>query len=408
MNTRSVALVLVDRANYGRLKPVAEAIHAHPKLALSVVAAGSMVLPRFGRPVEQVCADGLPVEAELYLEVEGSSPTAMARSVGLGIIEFSSAFDRLAPEVVVIIGDRYEALAAAVAATYQGRCVVHLQGGEQSGSLDESARHAITKLAHFHVPATEHAKATLLRLGESRSTILAVGCPSVDLALSLPAEPLPVAINETGSGADIALDAPYLLAAYHPDTSSFGREGADAEAFLAGLEALRMPTVLMWPNIDAGADRVAKTVRHFRQHAHRWLRTATNLPPREYLSLLRSAAVAVGNSSSFVREAALFGTPVVLVGGRQQGRERGAHALTVPADAVAIEEACRYQVDRGRYAPDSRWGTQPVSPRLAEAIATLEPYRQKRLAWAEDAMESGDKAVPELRNSVPLRPGRHT
>lgn len=152
MKQRKVLVLLVDRANYGRLKPVMHAIQRHPALALQVLAAGTMVLERFAQPVQEVRKDGFPVDGEVYIELEGSTPLTMAKSVGFATIEFASEFHRLRPDVVVIIGDRYEALAATIAAAYMNLCVLHIQGGEVSGSIDESTRHAISKFSHYHFP----------------------------------------------------------------------------------------------------------------------------------------------------------------------------------------------------------------------------------------------------------------
>src|SRR6266480_5549463 len=160
---RKVCVVLVDRANYGRLKPVMKAIAAHPKLELQVLAAGTMVLERFDQPVRVVRSDGFPVDGEIYIELEGSTPATMAKSVGFGVVEFASEFQRLKPEVVLLIGDRYEALSAALSAAYMNIPIVHMQGGEVSGSIDESARHCISKLAQYHYPATARAKDFLIR-----------------------------------------------------------------------------------------------------------------------------------------------------------------------------------------------------------------------------------------------------
>ena len=179
---RKVCVVLVDRANYGRMKPVMQAIAAHPDLELQVLAAGTMVLERFQQPVKIVRQDGFDIHGEIYMELEGSTPATMAKSVGFGVVEFASEFQRLKPDLVLLIGDRYEALAAALAAAYMNLCIAHIQGGEVSGSIDESARHAISKFAHYHFPSTQRSAAYLRRMGERPDTILAIGCPSSDIA----------------------------------------------------------------------------------------------------------------------------------------------------------------------------------------------------------------------------------
>src|SRR5579885_2795965 len=314
-----------------------QAIAERPELELQVIAAGTMVLERFGFPIDVLKRDGFDIDGEIYIELEGSTPATMAKSVGFGVVEFAGEFQRLAPDVVLLIGDRYEALAAAIAAAYMNICIVHIQGGEVSGSIDESARHAITKFAHYHFPSTRRSAEYLLRMGERPETILGIGCPSSDIARSLDPAPPAEAINATGSGAYIDPQQPFQLVIFHPTTTEYGGEQAQMRELLLALEAVHMPTLLLWPNIDAGSDQISKAIRVFRdQSAPDWLRTVTNLKPDDYLRVLMSAACAIGNSSSFVRDASYFGTPVVLLGDRQEGRETDLHVTRVPARSVDI------------------------------------------------------------------------
>ena len=379
---RKVCVILVDRANYGRLKPVMKAIDADPDLELQVIATGTMVLRRFDSPVKVVEEDGFRLDEKIYIELEGSTPTTMAKSLGFGIVEFSSAFQRLEPDVVLIIGDRYEALAAAVSAAYMNICIAHLQGGEVSGSIDESARHAISKLAHFHFPSTQRSADYLVRMGEDPATILAVGCPSSDLARQLDWRLDPEVINGRGHGVEIEVDEPYLLAVFHPTTTEFGGEQAQILELLEGLERLARPTVLLWPNIDAGSDSIGKAIRVFRTNRQpEWLRVATNFEPENYHRVLANAACAIGNSSSFVRDAGFFGTPVVLVGDRQFGRETAEHVFSCAPIASLIVEKVEKQLAHGRYEAATLYGDGYVSAQIAEALGALRPYVQKRLNY---------------------------
>jgi UDP-hydrolysing UDP-N-acetyl-D-glucosamine 2-epimerase len=383
---RKVCVVLVDRANYGRLKPVLRSMTQRPELEVQIVAAGTMVLERFGQPVNIVKADGFQVEGEIYIELEGSTPATMAKSVGFAMVEFASEFQRLKPEVVLLIGDRYEALAAAVSAAYMNLCIVHIQGGEVSGSIDESARHAISKFAHYHFPSTQRSAEYLLRMGERPDTILGTGCPSSDIARQLNGSPLLAhTINNTGSGSPIDIARPFHLVIFHPTTTTYGGEQKQMNELLAALNASPMQTILLWPNIDAGADHISKAIRVFRETvAPDWLRTITNLMPEDYLKVLSRAACAIGNSSSFVRDASYFGTPVVLVGDRQEGRETDAHVThTVPVRET-ISEAIRKQLQAGRYPASSLYGDGYVSERIAEKIVHIPLYRQKRLHYIYD------------------------
>ena len=382
-NRRKVCVVLVDRANYGRMKPVMQALKDRPSLDLQVVAAGTMVLERFDLPVRVVRNDGFTVNGEIYIELEGSTPTTMAKSVGFGVVEFASEFQRLKPDVVVLIGDRYEALAAAIAAAYMNITLVHIQGGEVSGSIDESARHAITKFAHFHFPSTRRAAEYLMRMGEREDTILGTGCPSSDIARQLSRKLTPEVVNARGAGIEIDVTKPFLLVVFHPTTTEFGGEQRQMQVLLSALDSLKVQTLVLWPNIDAGSDHISKAIRVYRSQGHAsWMRTITNLTPEDYLKVLATTACAVGNSSSFVRDAGYFGTPVVLVGNRQNGRETDEHVVRVDAEMDKIVTAIKSQLAHGRYAPSTLYGDGHVAERIAAGIENLKPYLQKQLAFA--------------------------
>lgn len=382
---RKVCVVLVDRANYGRLKPVMTAIRELPELQLQVIAAGTMVLERFDSPVKVVQADGFTVDGQIYTELEGSTPATMAKSVGFGVVEFASEFQRLKPDVVLIIGDRYEALSAALAAAYMNLCIVHLQGGEVSGSIDESARHCISKLSQFHFPATKRSAEYLVKMGERPDTVLGVGCPSSDIARTLDAQLDDQVVNGRGAGVKIDVSKPFLLVVFHPVTTEFGGETRQMEELMVAIDQVDVPTVLLWPNIDAGADHISKTIRAYRVLKKDLpLRTITNLTPENYLKVLAGSACAIGNSSSFVRDAGFLGTPVVLVGNRQECRERDVHVTQVPAESGPISKAIRAQLAHGKFPPSTLYGDGHVAERIAAAVAKLTPYVQKRLAFASN------------------------
>jgi UDP-hydrolysing UDP-N-acetyl-D-glucosamine 2-epimerase len=382
---RTVCVVLVDRANYGRLKPVMQAIKDHEELELQVLAAGTMVLERFDLPVKIVRADGFDVHGEIYIELEGSTPVTMAKSVGFGVVEFASEFQRLKPDLVLLIGDRYEMLAAAIAAAYMNLCTAHIQGGEVSGSIDESARHAISKFANYHFPSTHRSAEYLVKMGERPDTVLAIGCPSSDIARRLDRRIDSNIVNVRGSGVPLDLSLPFLLVVFHPTTTEYGGERRQMEEILAALDQLQMPTLMLWPNIDAGADHISKAIRVARDNTKsKWLRTVTNLPPEDYLRVLAGATAAIGNSSSFVRDASYFGTPVVLVGRRQEGREADVHVSACEPTREAVYSTLRAQLDHGRYSPSTLYGSGEVSSAIANAIARMSPYLQKRLHYIHE------------------------
>jgi UDP-hydrolysing UDP-N-acetyl-D-glucosamine 2-epimerase len=383
MSKRKISVVLVDRANYGRLKPVLHALKQHPDLELQLVCTGTMVLERFGAPVNVVKEDGFTVDSEIYIELEGSVPATMAKSLGFAVIEFASEFQRLKPDIVLIIGDRYEAFAAGIAAAYMNICTAHIQGGEVSGSIDESARHCLTKLAQYHFPATKRAADYIERMGERKDTVFHVGCPGGDIALGLDKK-LPRRVFERGIGGPIDPAKPYMLVIVHPITTEFGMERDETERLIQAMAKLNHQTVWLWPNIDAGSDHVSSAIRTYREkHDANWLRLVKNYPPDVYLKVLANAACVVGNSSSFIRDSSFFGTPVVLVGDRQDGREVAENVVFVDYQADSIARAIRKQLDHGRYAPSQLYGDGKTSARIANTLATAPLYIQKRLDYIQ-------------------------
>jgi UDP-hydrolysing UDP-N-acetyl-D-glucosamine 2-epimerase len=378
-------VVLVDRSNYGRLKPVMKAIQERPSLLLQTVVTGTMELRRFDQPVREAERDGFTIDGSVQMELEGSTPVTMAKSIGIGVTGFASELDRLGPAVVLVIGDRYEALAAVIAAAYMNITVVHVQGGEVSGSIDESARHAITKLAHYHFPSTLRARDYLVRMGERPETILGVGCPSSDLARCVDRSITDDVLNGIGEGAEIDQLRPFILATYHPTTTEYGAEQGEMQAMLDALTSLGIPSLLFSPNIDAGAERLSLVIhRYILRTENRLLRFVINMSPENYLKILALSACAVGNSSSFVRDASYFGTPVVLVGNRQRFRESADNVVNVPPTATAIRRAVMMQMAHGVYPASALYGDGHVSNRLVDAIESLKLYSQKHLAYVDE------------------------
>jgi len=378
---KRITVVLADRANYGRMKPVMQAIKDHPDLELCVVCSGTMVLDRFDMPLKIVENDGFTIDSQIYMELEGSTPATMAKSLGFGIIEFSSEFCRLNPDFVLIIGDRYEGLAAALATSYMNICLAHIQGGEVSGSIDESARHCISKLAHYHFPSTVRSADFLVRMGELEETVFMVGCPSSDIAASLDFQ-LPTNIFSDGVGGKINLDEPYMLVVFHPVTTSYGMDAVEVENLLHACKRTSLQVVWLWPNIDAGSDMVSSTIRRFREAEQpEWLRLVKNFTPENYLRVLGNATCAAGNSSSFVRDSSFLGTPVVLIGDRQNGREYAENVKPVGYEEDEIFSAMQSQIGHGRYQSSTLYGDGEASQRIADCLTKIAPFIQKRLGY---------------------------
>lgn len=380
---RKVCVVVNSRANYGRIKSVMRAVKNHPRLELQLIVGASALLARFGNVQESIAADGFRAMATVHSIVEGETPTTMAKSTGLAILELATQFENLKPDVVVTVADRFETMATAVAASYMNIALAHTQGGEVTGNIDESVRHAVTKLAHIHFPATLRAADFLVRMGENPDTVHFTGCPAIDLVaetdLTLPPD---IFSRYRGVGADLDPSKPYLVVLQHPVTTEYGQGFAQVNETLQAVASLKMQTAWLWPNVDAGSDDVSKGLRMYRErHNPDWLHMYRNFGPEDYARLINSAACVVGNSSSGLREGAYLGVPTVNVGSRQQGREHGPNLVTVGYHAAEIAAAIRSQIAHGRYPSSHLFGDGNAGVRIAEHLATAKFRIQKRLSY---------------------------
>ena len=380
---RKVCIVVGSRANYGRIKSVMAAVRDHPELELVLLVGASALLFRYGQAVDVIERDGFEVRARVYSIVEGENPATMAKSTGLGIIELTTQFETLAPDVVVTVADRFETLATAVAASYMNIPLAHTQGGEVTGSIDESVRHAITKLAHVHFTATELARERVLRMGEAPGSVHVTGCPSLDPLVGLD-RGLPADFFNAygGSGAPIDASKPFIVVLQHPVTTEYHEAFGQIEETLAAIEAIGTQTVWLWPNVDAGSDSTSKGLRLFvARHPGFPIRLFRNFAVEDYARVIASCACLVGNSSSAIREGAFLGVPAVNVGTRQNRRERGANLVDVGHDRSAIRAAILRQVGHGPYARDALYGDGRSGSRIADLLARITFNVQKSLAY---------------------------
>lgn len=383
---RKVCIVVGSRANYSSIKSVMRAVQNHPDLELQLVVGASALLDRFGSVVEVIEADGFVPNARVHMIIEGENPVTMAKSTGLGLLELPTVFENLAPDVVVTVGDRFETMATAVAAAYMNIPLAHTMGGEVSGTIDESIRHAVTKLAHIHFPANQEAGERIIRMGEDPSTVHVVGCPRIDLVAEIAREdsqlPERAWLEYEGVGGQINLDEPFLLVSQHPVTTEFGDGERQITETLMALQILQLPTIMLWPNVDAGSEDIARGMRKFREHyPHDYIRFYKNFSVETYVRLMKRCACKIGNSSAAIREGAYLGTPAVNVGTRQAGRERGRNVIDTDYDREQIVEAVRKQLANGRYPSEPIYGDGHAGERIAAILATAEFSIQKRITY---------------------------
>lgn len=384
---RSVCVVIGSRANYSSIKSVMRAIKGHKDLQLQVVVGASAILDRYGSAVEHIEHDGFEVAERIHMIIEGETPLTMAQSTGLGLLELPTVFDRLKPDIIISVGDRFETMATAVASAYMNIPLAHTMGGEVTGTIDESIRHAVTKLAHIHFPSNRAAADRIIRMGEDPTSVHVVGCPRIDLVSEI-AEKHPVLpdaawLDREGVGGHVDPLTPYLIVQQHPVTTEFGQGESQITETLAALEELHMPTIMLWPNADAGSEDIARGMRKFREHhQHDFIRFFKNLPLSTFIPLMTHCACMVGNSSSAIREGSFLGVPVVNIGTRQEGRDRSANVIDVGYDRSAIVAAVRRQLQHGRFPSDPLYGDGKAGPRIAQILATCPLTVQKRLSFS--------------------------
>jgi len=336
--------------------------------------------------VEVVEADGFTPNARVNMIVEGETPVTMAKSTGLGLLELPTIFDWLKPDVVISVGDRFETMATAIAAAYMNIPLAHTMGGEVTGTIDESIRHAVTKLAHIHFPANRQAAERIIRLGEDPATVHVVGCPRIDLVADIAHNngqlPERSWLEYEGVGGHLNLDEPFLLVAQYPVTTEYGQGESQINETLMALHQLKMPTIVLWPNVDAGSEDVARGMRKFREHyCHDSMRFYKNFPVETFVRLMMRCACMVGNSSAPIREGAYLGVPAVNIGTRQMGRERGRNVIDVGYNREQILAAIQQQLRNGRYPSEHIYGDGHAGERIAGILATCEVRIQKRITY---------------------------
>lgn len=335
---------------------------------VQLIACASALLERYGRVVDVVRQEfpDLPI-TECFSTYEGANLVTSAKETGALLVELGSVLSALRPCAVLCCADRHEVLGVAQAASYLHLPLLHLQGGERTGSIDDKVRDAISHLASHHFVCTEQARFRVYSLVGRADRIWNVGCPSIDEAKAALSEP-PVTTEELGgAGAPIDLTQPFVTVLFHPVTDEWVGAGAQMDAVLDGVGG-RLQTLVFWPGEDAGADAMSKSVRS----SQAWAHTVRSLPPRRFLRLLTQTAALVGNSSAGIREASFIGVPVVNVGTRQRGRERCANVFDVRVvDPCAIYNALHYQIEHGPYPSSTLYGTGQAAEQIAEVVCGL-------------------------------------
>ena len=353
---RRICVVTTSRADYGIYRPVLREIENHPALDLVLLITGSHLSRQFGLTVSEIERDGFDTSHRIEMLLSSDSPAGTAKSMGLGMIGCADFYERVRPDLLVALGDRFEMHAAVSASLPFNIPVAHIHGGELTeGAIDDALRHSITKMSHLHFPATDVYAGRIRQMGEEPWRITVSGAPSLDNLKGFQ----PLDASEIAARFNIVVDEPFLLVTYHPVTRETEQRPEKLEELLKALSTLEQRILFTYPNADAGSREIIQRLESFAAENPQRAQIAISLGTQGYFSILQSAAAMVGNSSSGIIEAASFRLPVVNIGSRQRGRLKPANVIDCEESAADIEAAL----------------TQALAPNFRESLANLSnPY----------------------------------
>jgi UDP-hydrolysing UDP-N-acetyl-D-glucosamine 2-epimerase len=371
---RRVCFVINSRANYARIKSVLIEMRNRVDCELQIVVGASGLLFRFGNVVDIIKRDGFKVDREVYSVVEGNEPIVMAKTTGLAILELSQVFSELKPDIVVTVADRYETIATSIAASYMNIMVAHTQGGEITGSIDESVRHACTKLSHLHFPATQSAYENIIQMGEEKKRVHMTGCPSLDFIDENISQDINKILDKYITNPSSIKKQDFLLVLFHADTQHYNEASNSTREILKAVMKMNIPTIWLWPNVDAGTDFISKELRKFRDiNPNSKIKFVRNFSPEEYITVLNNTKCIIGNSSSGIRESSRIGTPSITIGSRQSGREMAKNVICLDEiNSETIKAKILQQLNHGKYEPSNLYGDGSAGKKIAEILCTTE------------------------------------
>jgi len=376
------AVVTYSRAEYAILYPILKAIDAHPSLDYSLIVTGMHLSDEFGHTIDVIKKDGFKIDAEVECLPEDDTGTGMAKSIGTALNKITAELERIKPDLVLVGFDLGVHLATAIAAAHMNIPVAHIHGGEVSGSIDESVRHAITKFAHVHFVATKEAKERVLKLGEEEFRVHLVGAPRLDTILNKER----VSKEKIAGNFGLDLETPIILATQHPVTTEEDKAAGQMRTTLEALEELGYQTILSYPNADSGGRRMIGVVEEY--SGKKFLKAKKSFDPDEYLALMSMASVMVGNSSSGLIDAPSFELPVVNIGNRQKDRLRAKNVIDVGYNKEeikqGIEKALGEEFKKSLEGLENPYGDGTASKKIVDVLAGLKINKkllEKRMTY---------------------------
>jgi len=383
---RKICFVITSIIHYSRNFLILEKLKQRDDVDLHLILGNTVTFSKYASShfnVKEILKKrGYQNVHEISFSVEGDKHVVKAKTIGLGILEFSSLFDYLKPDLVIVRGDRFEVLAAAIVAANMNITLAHIEGGDISGTIDESIRHAITKLAHYHFATNKMAEKRIIRMGENKEKTFNFGSPDIEVVKEISNNILSVKevnVLKLGSGSDFDPSQDFLMVMYHPITSETGDAIRNINNLLDVIHSMNLQTLWFWPNTDAGSEQISHKLRQFKDsvknHKIRFLRY---LPPNEFLSLLSETKCLIGNSSAGIKECSYLGIPVVDIGNRQNGRLKPQNVLSSGNGKEELSDTIKRQLEHGKYKIDKTYYVDNTSKKISDIVATCELVKQKK------------------------------
>jgi len=371
--TRNICAITGSRSEYGILRPVLLEIKKNSELNLSLIVTGMHLSEQHGHTIDEIISDEFPVNAIVEMTLDGSGGSTMAKSTGIGIIGMSQALQQIKPDIILIVGDRCEVLAASVSAIYMNIPIAHIHGGDKSsgGHADDSIRHAISKMAHIHFPVSEESYERLLKLGEEEFRTFYVGSPIVDTIKNI----VYLSRKDIFRKYNLNPEEKMILLVQNPVTYEYIQAGEQLTKTLSALKEVNIQTLLVYPNSDMGSKEMINVIKEFDKFD--FLRTIKNINHKDFLNLMKYSDLFIGNSSSALIESPFFGTPVVDIGSRQKGRERAENVLHAEYDEIDILDKINRSLYDEEHILKCRNCSNPydkggASVRIASVLAEIE------------------------------------
>lgn len=360
---RKIIYLSGTRADFGLMKSTLEWLG--PMADLSVAVTGMHLEPGFGHTVDDIRSAGLLICGEVPVDVKTRTPKSMSAGVGECLIGMTALLQRERPDILLLLGDRGEMLAGAIAALHLGIVCIHIHGGERSGTVDEPVRHAISKLSHYHLTATNESRDRLIRMGERPETVHVTGAPGLDGLLALADKP----VDDVKMAFSLPSNQPFILAVFHPVVQQAEDAYAQTCCLLLALQKMGLPVIWLEPNSDAGSSDILRALSDIGLPAGS--NQLQHIKRDFFCAAMKHCAVMVGNSSAGIIEAASFSTPVINVGSRQHLRERSANVIDVDTDVEAIYSAVVQALKSGKVACENKYGDAGAGQRIAGLLATF-------------------------------------